>query len=118
MTLGQSIWHCKFLGEDENGAMTYSAPVEYKIAFNYLTVKKAGGYLAVLQYGKDINTIWRMVALKSVFDGVFTEGDLMYVDGETPDLTDSDYYNGKGANAVVRSVLPELVSITIDLQKV
>lgn len=118
MTLGQSIWHCKFLGEDENGAMTYSAPVEYKTAFRHLTVKKASGYLAVMRYGKEINSIWRMVALKSLFDGIFNEGDLLYIDGNSPDLSDEDYFNGKGANVVVQSVLPELVSITIDLKKI
>ena len=118
MNKGQSIWHCKFLGEDEDGIQTYLAPQEYKLAFNYITINPVSGYLAVLQYGKQISKIWSMKAKKSIFDGVFHEGDLLYVDGNFPNIEDENYENGYNANARVQSVHPLLQSISIELEKI
>lgn len=115
MTVGQSVWHCKFLGENDNGVLEYSKPKEYKLAFNYLTINPASGYLAVVQYGKQINKIWNMKANKNIFDGVFKEGDLLYIEGNKPD---ENVCYGVGANARVQSVLPFLKSITIELEKI
>lgn len=115
MTTGQSIWHCSFLGINENGVAEYSAPKEYKLYLNYLSINPASGYLATLQYGKDITKVWTMIANKLAFDGVFKEGDVLYIEGNKPKI---DACNGDGANARVQVVLPFLKSITITLEKI
>jgi len=117
MKIGQSIWHCAYLGEDENGVIQYAEPKEYKLQFRYLSITPVSGYLATLQYGKQVNKIWRIIANRQVFEGIFNEGDLLYIDGVSPTL-DMNYYNGDNANARVQSVLPQLVNIVIDVERI
>jgi hypothetical protein len=118
MEAERSIWICKKLLEDKDGEISYSAPVKYSLNFNYLTISPASGYLATLQYGEKIGKAWNIKAKKSVFERVFAEGDLLYIDGNTPLVDDENYVNGLGANAIVTSVLPYLVSISITVEKI
>jgi len=114
---GQSVWHCKFLGETD-GIQTYSAPTEYKLKFNYLTLNPTNALWATEQYGEKFSKMWTMTAKKKKFEGVFTEGDLLYIDGVFPNVTDKDYVNGDGANAIVKSVLPYYLSMTINVERI
>ena len=118
MKVNQSIWHCKRIGEDENGIITYAEPKEYKLAFNYLTVNPASGYLATIQYGEQLNKIWTMKANKQQFENVFNEGDVLYIEGAAPYTVDENYVYGYGANALVTSLLPYLTSYTITLERI
>lgn len=118
MKVGQSIWHCKRIGEDENGIITYAEPKEYILRFNYLTVNPASGYLATIQYGEQINKVWTMKANKRLFENIFSEGDVLYIEGTKPNPDDENYVYGYGANALVTSVLPYLISYTIDLERI
>lgn len=118
MKIGQSIWLCKRLYETDEGIIVYDNPLEFKLAFRYLTVNGASGYLATMQYGEKINKVWTMKAIKSLFEGVFNEGDLLYVEGNKPNTEDKNYVNGDGANAIITSVIPYLVSYSITLERV
>lgn len=118
MRVGQSIWHCKRLYENDEGIIVYSEPIEYKLNFNYLTINAASGYLATIQYGEKLNKMWSMKAAKTFFDGVFNEGDLLYIEGNKPNVEDKNYINGDGANAIVTAVLPYLISYSITLERI
>ena len=118
MKVGQSIWLCKRLYENGEGIIVYDEPKEYKLAFNYLTINSASGYLATLQYGEQLSKIWNMKAKKPFFDGVFDEGDLLYIEGNIPAIANENYLNGDGANAKVTAVLNHLVSYSITLERI
>lgn len=118
MKVGQSVWLCKRLGENDEGVIVYGEPKEYKLGLRYLSINAASGYLATIQYGEKLNKMWSMVALKSAFEGVFTEGDLMYIEGAKPDTDSQNYVNGDGANAIITTVLPYLVSYSITLERI
>ena len=113
----QSIWHCKFLGETD-GIQTYSAPTEYKLRFNYLTVNPTTAFWNTEQYGEVLSKMWTMTAKRKVFENTFAEGDLLYIEGCAPNVNDTNYVNGDGANAIVKSVLPFYLSMTINLERI
>lgn len=118
MKVGQKVWLCKRLYENDEGIIVYDEPKEYTLAFNYLTINSASGYLATIQYGEKLSKVWNMKAKKPFFDGIFDEGDLLYIEGNKPDLANENYLNGDGANAKVTSVLNHLVSYSITLERV
>ena len=118
MKIGQSIWLCKKIGENDEGIVVYEAPKEYKLAFNCLSINSASGYLATLQYGEKLSRVWNMKAKKPYFDNVFNEGDLLYIEGNEPNTADKNYINGDGANAMVTTVLNHLISYTITLERI
>lgn len=118
MKIGQSIWHCKRLRETEDGIVVYANPQEYKLNLRYLSVSPASGYLATVQYGEKLSKVWNMKAAKPFFDGVFKAGDLLYIEGNEPNVKDKNYINGDGANALVTSVLPYLLSYSITLERI
>lgn len=118
MRVGQSIWLCKRLYENDEGVIVYDEPKEYKLAFNFLTINSASGYIATLQYGEQLSKVWNMKAKKPFFDGIFNEGDVLYVEGNEPKIDDKDYVNGDGANALVTAVLNHLISYSITLERI
>lgn len=118
MKNNQSIWHCSFLGENDEGIQTYSAPKEYKLKYNYLSVNPTTGNFAVLQYGERVTKFWTMIAKRRIFEDVFKEGDLLYIEGCEPNTASENYVNGDGANARIQSVLPYHLSISINLEKI
>ena len=118
MRVGQSIWLCKRLYENDEGVIVYDEPKEYKLAFNFLTINSASGYIATLQYGEQLSKVWNMKAKKPFFDGIFNEGDVLYVEGNKPKTDDKDYVNGDGANALVTAVLNHLISYSITLERI
>lgn len=98
--------------------MDYGNPIEYKLAFNYLTINSASGYVATLQYGEKVSKVWNLKARKPYFDDVFHEGDLLYIEGNAPNTADKNYVNGDGANAMVTAVLNHLISYTATLERI
>lgn len=112
MKVGQSIWLCKRLYENNEGIIVYDEPKEYKLAFNYLTINSASGYLATLQYGEQLSKIWNMKAKKPFFDGAFDEGDLLYIEGNKPDLANE---NLSMAMVQMPKLLPCLTTLYLTL---
>lgn len=120
MRVGQSIWVARRIVEDNAEIAHYEKPIEYRTQFNYLTVMPAvsRGYLEILKYGETAENVWTVVANSRVFGGVFSAGDLMWVDGEKPiESVEELYGNGASATAVVKNVAEVNNTISITLYR-
>ena len=86
MRIGQSIWIAR-RKEISNAEITeYEKPIEYKTAFNYLTIMPASlrGGLEVMKHGETLYDTWTGIASARYFEGKISEGDLVYLDGHKP----------------------------------
>lgn len=118
MKIGTPFWHCKFLGLDiKTGIKTYDAPVKYYNKLNQVTINSSNSYLDTFKYGDKLERMWSMIADKKMFDGVFNEHDLFYVDGVEPNVQDENYVNGYGANAVAKPPQIQYKKIKIMLEQ-
>ena len=120
MKIGDRVWHAKRLNNKNAESAEYAEAVAYYTRANYLTVMPATarGGLAMMQYGEDIDNIWTVVANGLYFGGVFSEGDLMWVDGESPNHgIENEYGNGSSATAEVRSVVAVNRTISVTLSR-
>jgi hypothetical protein len=120
MRVGDSVWHSSRIDEENAEISEYEEPTEIRTRFAYFTVMPATsrGYMAVMQYGEDIERTWTAIAIDRAFHGKIKEGDLMWVDGEKPiDKVEEDYGIGASANAIVKSVAEVDHSITITLER-
>ncbi|NCC88581.1 MAG: hypothetical protein EOM05_12100 [Clostridia bacterium] len=122
MKNGTSIYLCKRSELNNTQTPTYQEPVQYVLRNNYLTVQGASGYLDTLAYGERINNFWNCIAKQDIFQGVFHEGDLVYIEGEVPEETTEENEDtivyGENANAKVRSVITQDRVIRIVFEKV
>jgi hypothetical protein len=76
--------------------------------------------MEIMKFGENLENTWTVVANGRVFDGVFKEGDLMWVDGESPIAdVEEEYGYGSSANAIIRSVaeVNKTISITLTRNK-
>lgn len=104
MRNGASVWHCHRISPANAEVPMFAAPVEYKLGFNHLTIQPTGGFTNVLEFGESVNKTWNGMATISAFDGVFKEGDVMYLDGKAPNAElESEYGYGYTANAKITS---------------
>lgn len=90
MRLGEKIYHKKRIIAD--GVVSYEAPTEYVTRFNYINVQPSrvalnnmAGYLTTEDFGEHQTRGWNIIANEKIFRNVFAEGDLLYLDGRTPD---------------------------------
>lgn len=122
MRFGKLVYHSKRI-DDKNARMpSYEPPTAYVSRANYLSVMSAvsRSFMEVMKYGEDLTNTWTVIANSRAFDGVFKEGDLMWVDGESPiKEIEDEYGNGSSANAIVRAVVEvnETISITLTRNK-
>ena len=120
MKIGSPIWHCKRTSQEGADIITYSAPTKYVTSFHYITVQPTtlnaskSNLYTTEDYGEHILEGWNMVCNIDKFDGVFTPGDLMYVDGVSP--TNGD--NGDNANALISRVTYQNRVIYVTLNKI
>lgn len=120
MRVGKSVWLARRIVEYNAEVAHYEEPIEIRTQFNYLTVVPAvsRGYLEVLKYGETAENVWTGVANARVFDGVFSVGDLMWVDGEKPiPEVEAQYGNGASANAVIKNVAEVNATISLTLYR-
>ena len=120
MRFGASVYHASRVYEANATIPTFESPKAYITRPNHLSVMPAAsrGYLALMQYGEDIDNTWTVIANASVFGGIFKEGDLMWVDGAQPNPSvEAEYGNGASANAIVRSVSEVNRTISLVLTK-
>lgn len=114
MKNGQKIYHCSSLGIVD-GFPSYSKPTEYTLRFNYLTIQPKTGHWNNLPYGMDVARAWNGIAKESLFDGIFKEGDLLYLDGLIPNEDEHEY--GQTANGLIVSVLNRNRTIQLEITK-
>ena len=122
MRFGGVVYHAKRVYEENATVSSYENPKSYVTRPNYLSVMPATsrGYMEIMKYGEDLENTWTVIANTMAFDGVFKEGDLMWVDGDEPiDAIESEYGNGASANAIIRSVaeVNRTISITLTRNK-
>ena len=122
MRFGVTVYHAKRVYEENATIPTFEAPKSYVTRANYLSVMAATsrGFMEVMKYGEDLENTWTVIANGRAFANTFKEGDLMWVDGESPiDFVEQEYGNGASANAVVRSVdeVNNTISITLTRNK-
>lgn len=122
MRVGESIWHSARINEQNAEVAEFAPPKEIRTRFNYFTVMPATsrGFLEVMQYGEDLDSTWTAIANDRVFHGKVKEGDLFWLDGETPNADlEAEYGNGATATAVVKNVayVNHTISITLTRNK-
>lgn len=113
MRLGSTIYHCRQL-IDTDGFISYTAPKAYITKFFYLTVMPASGNMETEEYGEQISHKWTILANANIFESVFKEGDVLYLEGQKPE-ENGDY--GSGANALITSVRSQNKMIRIIAEK-
>lgn len=114
MKNGQEISHCSLL-ETVNGLSVYSEPKEYTLKLNYLTIQPKTGNRNILPYGVGVARAWNGIANARIFDNVFKEGDLLYLDGTVPN--DDEIENGQTANGYIDSVQVQNMAIKLEISK-
>lgn len=98
---------------------TYNLPKEYR--FNY---QPSSGLTNYLQYGKDINKVYVAYINRSIYDGVFHEGDVAYLsdgkylESELDELVENEDKYCQKANYRITSVLPQNLRIRIDFTRI
>lgn len=122
MRVGDSVWHSARIDEENAEISEYEEPTEIRTRFAYFTVMPATsrGYMAVMQYGEDIERTWTAIAIDRAFHGKIKEGDLFWLDGEKPiPELEEQYGIGSTANAVVKNVsyVNHTISITLTRNK-
>lgn len=120
MRFGISVYHASRVYKANATIPTFEPPKAYVTRPNHLSVMPATsrGYLALMQYGEDIDNTWTVIANANAFGGVFKEGDLMWVDGAQPNPSvEEEYGNGASANAIIRSVSEVNRTISLVLTK-
>lgn len=122
MKIGSPVWHCPRTSAAGADIITYGNPVKYTTRFNYITVQPArvalnnmAGFYTTEEFGEHTAMGWNMMANIDAFQGKIACGDLMYIDGKSPDANAT---NGQGANALVTSVREQNKMIYYTLQKI
>lgn len=122
MKLGGVIWHSSRINEENAEVAEFAKPQAIRTRANYFSVMPATsrGFLEVMQYGEDLDSTWTAIANDRLFHGKVKEGDLFWLDGETPNADlEAEYGNGATATAVVKSVayVNQTISITLTRNK-
>ena len=97
----------------------YNEPQEY--AFNY---QPSSGLTNYLLYGKDTNKVYVAYISRSLYDGVFHEGDVaylsdgQYLESELDELVEKEDEYCNKANYRITSVLPQNLKIRVDFTRI
>lgn len=92
MRMSEKIWYCKRIDND-----AYSEPVEITTRLGYFTVVDRSGDWNTAEVGEYTERYASCVAQPyAKWAGVFSEGDLFYINGAKP--SDEEEYYGQNAN--------------------
>lgn len=89
----------------DDGVIEYESPKEIVLRpffISVMPVDSSKGSYSTQEYGTQITYDWVSVAYKSKFRGMFSEGDLLYLDGAKPLNNNGNY---EDANAIIANVL-------------
>lgn len=95
---------------DDSAVTKYETPLLY-----YFNVQPVNGNNELLAYGERIFSMFKTVINLKQYEGVFNEGDVVYLNGENPE---GEEVNGWKANYVITSVRPQNKAITIYFDKI
>lgn len=103
----KEFYHCKVLPSENGSLKFYDKPIKKRGNYQPLS-----SYNDVVIYGKDIQNRWRLI-VDMRLKGEYSIGDLLYLDGQTPDLNKA---NGVGANGVISTIQYGYKAITIEIE--
>ena len=83
MKVGETFYH-SVRNIDDKDLVTYSVAKPYRTQLGYITCQPASGYTETLEFGEKISKTWTIVANYNLFNKVFNEGDLLFLDGAKP----------------------------------
>ena len=115
MKVGESFWHCKRISERNSEIAYFDLPKEIKTRFRYITVQPSGSaYRDLVEYGENVKDYQVAIAQPySAWDGVFNDGDRVYLDGKEPTEDDFTDESADNANYEVDSVQRQNMAIRI-----
>lgn len=124
MRFGKSVWVSSRIDTPNAPIAEYEKPVEIVTRPNYFTVMKATtrGLFEIMKYGETAENTWTVIANGQLFDGKIKEGDVMWVDGESPlsennAKLEEEYGYGCTANTVVKNVAEVNRTIALTLNR-
>lgn len=113
MRIGETLYHSA-RQIDTNGVVNYTPAKAYKTRLRFLTCQPASGYMETLEFGEKLSRTWVLIADYRQFDRVFSEGDLLFLDGVSP--AEIELYEQQ-ANAVITSIQRQNKVIRITAEK-
>lgn len=116
MRVGQKVWYAKRKDIKNAEIAEYEKPIELRTAFNHLTIMPSSsrGFMEVMKYGEDLDNTWIGIANTNSFKHDVKEGDLFYLDGESPnEELEKELGFGASATATVKSV--SYVNLTVNI---
>ena len=116
MQLGQSIWIASRKEIPNAKIPKYEKPREIKLRLNFFTIMPASvrGGLEVMKHGENVFNTWIGTANARHFYGQLKEGDLLWIDGHFPNReVEEKYGHGASANAMIKSVLPANLTLSL-----
>lgn len=120
MRIGASVWHSSRIEIENAEIAEFETPTKIVTRANYFTCMPmtARGGIQMLAYGETASNYWTIIANSRAFSGKIKEGDLMWVDGQTPNESiEEEYGVGASANAIVKSVSEVNATINIILER-
>lgn len=119
MRVGELIWHCKRVPIENAEIPEFELPKEITTRLGYITVQPSGSsYSELAEYGEEVKNYRTAIAQPyERWNGVFNEGDRVYLDGKTPNEEDLDDIYAENANYIVDSVQPQNKAIRIIFKK-
>lgn len=116
MKVGDKIWYCSKLDALTNGVQ-YGIPKEIKTRLRYFTVMERSGAMDIIELGNQVTSYLTAVAQPYLmWQDVFKNGDLFYVNGATP--SESERFYGQNANYIVDNVGYGNIGIKLSLKRV
>lgn len=90
----KTIWIASLLGTEEdeygNEGLIYAEPIQYE-----MNVQPLKSEAEAAEFGIDIEQMQKAIIERPIYEGVFKEGDLAYLDGANPE---GEQRNGLNAN--------------------
>ena len=120
MDFGCYVWYSNRINDEQEEIPKYGEPVKVVTRPNYFTVMPVAGrgLLEVLKSGEAVHDYWTAMANSLVFEGKIKIGDLMWIDGDEPQKSDSSMFDYRqSATAVVEQVQKTRKTIQIYLKR-
>lgn len=108
--LKREIYIAKRIISDTDDITRYQTPIKYRI-----DVRPTDGNTELQAYGERIYNMQTAIVDKRLYDNVFSEGDVAYLDGASPR---GEAVNGYNANYVIKSVRVFYKTIAIYFEKI
>ena len=106
------MWHRRILPTGEDGITRWGEPKKL-----YINYQPAGGYMSIQKHGKNIDNVWTAYPRTAVYSGVFSYGDLVYLNGDEPKFGTDEYESGRDATAIITKCEPQNVVIALELTR-